>query len=29
MLGRKAGLDKRIHPHLFRHSLATNFFEGT
>jgi integrase len=24
MLGRKAGLDKRIHPHLFRHSLATN-----
>ena len=24
MLGRKAGLDKRVHPHLFRHSLATN-----
>lgn len=24
MLGRKAGLEKRVHPHLFRHSLATN-----
>jgi integrase/recombinase XerD len=24
LLGRKAGLDKRVHPHLFRHSLATN-----
>lgn len=23
-LGRKAGLEKRVHPHLFRHSLATN-----
>lgn len=23
-LGRKAGLTKRVHPHLFRHSLATN-----
>jgi integrase len=24
LLGRKAGLEKRVHPHLFRHSLATN-----
>ncbi len=24
MLGRKAGLAKRVHSHLFRHSLATN-----
>jgi integrase len=23
-LGRKAGVEKRVHPHLFRHSLATN-----
>ena len=22
--GRKAGVEKRVHPHLFRHSLATN-----
>jgi integrase/recombinase XerD len=24
LLGRKAGLTKHVHPHLFRHSLATN-----
>jgi integrase len=24
LLGRKAGLEKRVHPHLFRHSLATD-----
>lgn len=24
LLGRKAGVDKRVYPHLFRHSLATN-----
>jgi integrase/recombinase XerD len=24
MLGRKAGIKKKVHPHLFRHSLATN-----
>jgi len=24
MLGRKAGINKQVHPHLFRHSLATN-----
>ncbi len=26
---RKAGLDKRVHPHLFRHSFAINFIRQT
>ena len=26
---KKAGLDKRVHPHLFRHSFAINFIQQT
>ncbi len=28
-LGRQAGIDKRLHPHLFRHSFAINFLKQT
>ena len=28
-LGKLAGIDKRLHPHLFRHSFAINFIKQT